>query len=458
MPEIEKKFKDKISIEYRDITDIENYKLLLALQAEHNVKIEVVLPVFYLKGHFLNSRGRLKETLEQMINTSLGRVAKEKGELPHIDLIAHFKTFRPLTIISAGLIDGINPCAFTVIVFFISFLALQGYRKRELIIIGLFFIFAVFLTYFLIGLGLFDFIYRLKGFWLVTKILNFSIGIFSIILGLLCLYDFFKFKKTRDTEGLLLQLPAAVKNQIHSVIGLHYRAHKQPEGSVLKKHVLRLIWSALITGFLVSILEAVCTGQVYLPTITFVLKTTHLKLPALGYLLLYNSMFVVPLLLIFCFALLGVTSEQFAKILKKHLLTIKIMMALLFFGLGIFLIWGEVGARQSDYQISKNAQNQPADPHAWDFGQVKAGSILKHNFILKNETQKVLNITGINTSCGCTVSKIEKKTLSPGESTSIEVQFNTKGYLGPTQQYIYVNTDNLDNPILRYIIKADIVK
>jgi threonine/homoserine/homoserine lactone efflux protein len=50
-------------------------------------------------------------------------------------------------------------------------------------------------------------------------------------------------------------------------------------------------------------------------------------------------MFITPLLIIFLFALLGVTSEQFARFLKRHLGPIKILMAVLFFGLGIFLIW-----------------------------------------------------------------------------------------------------------------------
>jgi len=95
----------------------------------------------------------------------------------------------------------------------------------------------------------------------------------------------------------------------------------------------------LFTGFLVSVLEAICTGQTYLPTITFILKTTDLKLQALAYLLFYNFMFILPLLIIFFFALWGATSGQFAHFLKRHLLSIKILMAVLFFGLGIFLIW-----------------------------------------------------------------------------------------------------------------------
>jgi len=339
MPDIEKEFKNRIQIEYRDTTDIENYKLLLSLKEKYGSKIENILPVFYFQGHFLNGRGQIKEALRYLISKSLSQEQEGKPGLASVDLVAYFKTFKTIGIITAGLEDGINPCAFTAIVFFISYLALQGYRKKELIAIGLSFILAVFFTYFLIGLGLFNIIYRLEKFLLAAKIFNISIGIFSIILGVLAIYDVFKFKKTGETEGMILQLPRGIKNQIHSIIGLHYRKPREQGEGVIKPHTLRLIISALVTGFLVSFLELVCTGQLYLPTINFVLKTTPFRLQALIYLLLYNLMFITPLVIIFLFALLGVTSEQFSQILKKHLSAIKILMAVLFFGLGIFLIW-----------------------------------------------------------------------------------------------------------------------
>ena len=339
LPSIEKEFKGLLEIEYSDITRLENYKLLLSLKERYKNNIEIALPVFYLQGHFLNAKADIKNKLKPFILESLSAPLKE-GHSSGIDLVTHFKGFQPLAIIGAGLIDGINPCAFTVIVFFISFLALQGYRKRELILIGLSFMGIVFLTYLLIGLGIFSFLYKLKGFWLATKIFNISIGIFSIVLGVLALWDLLRFKKTQATDKLFLQLPAAVKERIHSVIGLYYRKPKEEKGEAsVRPGIGRLLVSTVITGFLVSLLEAVCTGQVYLPTIAFVLKTTRLKLEALGYLLLYNLMFIAPLVVIFLFALLGVTSGQFAKFLKKHLSLIKIVMALLFFSLGVFLIW-----------------------------------------------------------------------------------------------------------------------
>jgi cytochrome c biogenesis protein CcdA len=342
MPGIEREFKGEIQIEYRDIGDIENYKFLLGIQEKHNIKdLSDTLPIFYINGRFLNGDRELKSELKDFIATALNLSVVGNHVLPEVDLVARFKNFKAPAIIGAGLIDGINPCAFTVIVFFISFLALQGYRKKELIIIGLAFIFAVFLTYILIGLGLFGFLYSLRGFWFLIRIFNFLLGMFSVALGIFCIYDIFKFKKTKTTEGMALQLPQAVKNQIHRVIGLHYRINRnlEPEENGQGRRIFSLTLGTLLTGFLVSILEAICTGQVYLPTIAFVFKTSHLKLEALAYLVLYNTMFVVPLFAVFLLALLGITSQQFSQAFKRHILTVKMLMAVLFFVLGIFLIW-----------------------------------------------------------------------------------------------------------------------
>ena len=124
------------------------------------------------------------------------------------------------------------------------------------------------------------------------------------------------------------------------MIGTHYRrAQDRSQNPDFKRPLLGLALGALITGFLVSVLEAVCVAKIYLPTIIFVLKTTSFKLKALIYLLLYNFLFVAPLLVIFGFALAGTTSERFQKILKGHLGTIKILMGIMFLGLGVFLIW-----------------------------------------------------------------------------------------------------------------------
>lgn len=98
------------------------------------------------------------------------------------------------------------------------------------------------------------------------------------------------------------------------------------------------------------------------------------------------------------------------------------------------------------------------DARAWDFGRVREGQIVKHAFSLKNESDKTLTIKDLHTSCGCTASEIKKKALGPGESTEILVSFDSKGYSGEVKQFIYVNTDDIDNPVIRFIIKAEVVK
>ncbi len=338
IPAIEREFRGQFTFEYLDVGNPENYKLFLGLMQKSGSTVEFKIPVFYLQGRFLNSQGQVEAGLRNLIKDALRRPQPGPGLRP-VDLIAYFKSFVPLSVIIAGLEDGINPCAFTVIVFFISFLALQGYRKRELFFIGAVFILAVFLTYLCIGLGIFNFFYRFRGFWVITHLVNMIIGAASILFGVFALYDFIKFKQTGSTDGLVLQLPKPVKERIHKVVGFFYRKDLRQEQQRPSPGLAKLIASALVTGFLVSLLEAVCTGQVYLPTIAFVLKASSLKLQALGYLLLYNIMFIVPLVVIFVFALMGTTSAQFSGFLKKHLGIIKIFMAVLFFGLGIFLIW-----------------------------------------------------------------------------------------------------------------------
>jgi hypothetical protein len=344
MPAIEKEFFDRIIIEKLDIADAANYSLLLALKEKYNC-LDKGVPAVFIGEKVLVGDDQIKEGIRAAIQGTLEEVRSEKfDKLPGMDIAKHFLSFGWLAVIIAGLIDGINPCAFTVIVFFLSFLAVQGYKKKELIAIGICFILAVFLTYLLIGLGIFRFLYALRNFYFLTKLVYYFIAAFCFILSAFAFYDFWLFKKTGKTEGMALQLPQKIKNIIHFTIGAHYRKREsgQGEGSqpVHKKNFVGLIASALVTGFLISVLEGICTGQLYLPTITLVLKDASLRLRALGYLILYNLMFIAPLLAIMIFTLLGATSANFSKLIKSNISVIKLAMAVLFLGLGFLILLG----------------------------------------------------------------------------------------------------------------------
>ena len=114
--------------------------------------------------------------------------------------------------------------------------------------------------------------------------------------------------------------------------------------SAVRKNVRlsNYILMAAVTGFIVSLLELACTGQIYLPTIMFISTIPDLKVNALFYLLFYNLMFVVPLVLVFSFTYWGTTSAQWAALTQKNFGKIKMAMTLLFFGLAGLLLYSGI--------------------------------------------------------------------------------------------------------------------
>jgi cytochrome c biogenesis protein CcdA/glutaredoxin len=262
-----------------------------------------------------------------------GLIRKYSGGSPRLDtvkisgagsnLFQRFKKFSILGIMAAGFLDGINPCAFATIIFFVSFLVFVGRKPRDILLMALFFILAVFVSYFAIGLGAYKILQFLTGFAVVAKIIFLVFGIFAIILGILSLYDFFVSRKGK-TNKMLLQLPLAVKQSIHKNI-------KEKTGSG------GIIAGSLVAGTLISFLEFGCTGQVYLPTITFIISQRGLALKPLACLLVYNLMFIVPLIAIAILAVIFST-KNIGAFLEKRIPAVKILTAVLFFGLGILLL------------------------------------------------------------------------------------------------------------------------
>lgn len=246
----------------------------------------------------------------------------------------HQDVFNQLTfwmIAGAGLVDGINPCAFAVIVFFISFLSVYKYEKREIVAVGTAYCSAVFIAYVLLGLGAFKFLYAMQGFYYVMWGLKIVTVLLCVAFLLLSAYDCWHYYRTKDASGLVLQLPTKYKTFIHKVMHAFLKDRS--------KSVWRLGIAALIVGFVVSLVEAVCTGQVYLPTIVVVLKEAGDNFwRAAEFLLVYNVMFIVPLVLVFALALAGYESATFSGWLKKHLGLAKLLLCAVFVVLLVLLL------------------------------------------------------------------------------------------------------------------------
>ncbi|MFC1708607.1 hypothetical protein ACFL2J_00910 [Candidatus Omnitrophota bacterium] len=334
LPKVLPKYEDKIEVEYLDIAKPENLQMFVALEKRFGVKARI--PSILIGKNFLVGSAQIRSGLEPILKAYMVQPFEPTIRIGRVDLLEKFHSFSPLAIIAAGLIDGINPCAFTVLIFFISFLTLMGYKKVDLIIIGSTFILAVFLTYLAIGLGIFRGLYELKHFHLLLKSTYFGLAILCFLMAYFNLRDFFVYRRTRNTDSLKVKLPKPIRSRINAIISKYYRRdpNSQSKGKV------SLIVSTFIVGILVSLLEAVCTGQVYLPTIVFILKEPALRVKAIFFLLLYNAMFVIPLLVILLLVVLGTSSKKMEEFFRKRVALVKILMFLLFLGLGAFLLAG----------------------------------------------------------------------------------------------------------------------
>lgn len=239
------------------------------------------------------------------------------------NIMARFDRFSLLGIMFAGLLDGVNPCAFATIIFFVSYLLFLGRRRRDIIVMAASFITAVFLAYFLIGVGAYNILNYLAGYEIVGRIIFMCFGILALILGLLSLRDFV-FARQGKFDKMLLQLPLGIKQRIHR--------------DIKKRTAVRgIVLGSFVAGLIVSFLEFGCTGQIYLPTITFMISRTGWRLKPLFTLLIYNIMFVLPLILISLLAVV-ISTSKISKSLGKRVPVIKLLTALLFFALGILLI------------------------------------------------------------------------------------------------------------------------
>jgi hypothetical protein len=131
-----------------------------------------------------------------------------------------------------------------------------------------------------------------------------------------------------------LQVPNFLKKRIHHIIrtrSSEFEENKEGQSA-------RLLLIAIFIGFIVTLLQSTCTSQVYLPTLLFVTNIPSLRGSAVLYLILYNLIYILPLLVIFGIVYWGITSEQLSFFIQKRASTIKLLTAIFFFALAGILI------------------------------------------------------------------------------------------------------------------------
>ncbi len=281
----------------------------------------------YMGEDYLWSSELNQESFQKLISKYQGKgapppwekVTKETLQRGEKSIIERFRKWSLSAVLIAGFMDGINPCAFATIIFLVSYLTFMGKKGREILIYGIIFTSGVFIAYLLAGMGLMAFLHQLRSFPLISRGVYLLIAVFALVLGIVSLYDYYLFRRGQIAKWKL-QLPMGMKKKIHGII----REQSQFKGGLL---------ATFGAGFVIALCTVICTAQVYLPTIGFIMRIPELRANAIFNLLLYNIMFIVPLVAVFVSTFFGVTSERMASATKKHTGAVKLLTAILFLAL-----------------------------------------------------------------------------------------------------------------------------
>ena len=237
-------------------------------------------------------------------------------------IIDRFQRMGPLAVVLAGLIDGINPCAFATIIFFASYLAISRRPRRDLIIVGLAFALGVFITYLMVGLGAMSLLSLMSSIRWLGQALYTLMAAACLALAVISLHDLVQARRGR-LHDMKLNLPDRMRERIKGRIRAASGAY---------------VGAAFVSGLIVSLMELACTGQVYLPTISFMVGIPEMRGRAVLYLVLYNLMFIVPLIAVLLLTAYGTSAVRFQDWFTKHAALAKGIMAVLFLLLGALLV------------------------------------------------------------------------------------------------------------------------
>jgi cytochrome c biogenesis protein CcdA len=215
-------------------------------------------------------------------------------------------------VIGSAAIDSINPCAIGVLILMVSVVLGQGQSTKRLITVGSAYIFAIFATYLVAGLGLVYFFATVPI--VIAEYLSIAVGSLVIFAGVLEIKDYFWYGK-----GFSLQIPTKYANKIH-------------EWSTSNRSII----GVMLLGAFVAAVELPCTGAPYLAIITIL--RIDFNLVAFGLMVLYNLIFVSPLIVILIMVAGGTKISEVSKWKEESKGNMRLFMGLLLAGLGWILI------------------------------------------------------------------------------------------------------------------------
>jgi cytochrome c biogenesis protein CcdA len=278
-----------------------------------------IAPALFVGHQYLHGKHHNRKKLTEAINAERQvappEIPWEQAAITmnqaKTELKSSLKGLSVLTVIGAGLVDGLNPCALTVIVFLVAYLAFIGRTGKDTLYVGAAISIMAFLTYLLVGLGALSFIRAISRTGSAGTYITAIVASLTAVFGILSIYDYARSKRS-GTLTATAGLSKGMTQRIHRVIREHTKTRY-------------LVLGAAVIGILITVFELGCTGQVYLPVITFVAQSGGARAQAVLYLVLFSIMSTLPLVVVFLLAYFGTSNEKMAEFGRKHTPTLTLL-------------------------------------------------------------------------------------------------------------------------------------
>lgn len=225
-----------------------------------------------------------------------------------------------IRIITLALADAINPCALAVMTMVLVAILLTNENKKHKVLLGgLAFTLAVFIGYFFYGLII---IQLFKSFIQFTSViypyLTKGLAVLAILLGMFNIKDFINYKP----GGLATEMPLKIRPKVKQTI----KKITSPRG-------------AFFIGIFVTLFLLPCTIGPYIIASGSLSTLNFLK--TIPYLLLYNLIFIIPMIAITFIVYAGVsTTDRVSEWKERNIKFIHLITGLLLIGLGIAIFTG----------------------------------------------------------------------------------------------------------------------
>ena len=287
------------------------------------------VPIVFFSGGYLPNR---QITLEKL-RAARGRINADFNVQSGSGVILPESV---LVVFANGVLGGLNPCGISMLLLLLSALAAGGSAKAWRI--GLFYLAGKSASYILLGTVFYRLLSYLDNsvFASISAIVNWVLAAVSLMLALLYFMDFLSAKK-EDYGSIKTQLPVRLRSFNHMLI----------EGIASKAGSPFFYVSLFLLGAVVAAGDFLCTGQIYLATILYVMKHDGGNLNAAIYFVIYVfSALLIPVGIIAAVKM-GATTLNISEAARRKLPLIKLIYALLFLVIAISVIW--ITIRQSAF-------------------------------------------------------------------------------------------------------------